>query len=87
MAALELPELAGSAGDPRTWPAWTPDVRAGGAGGPGRQVIRVSSPQWGSTPPPAARAAAARETGEPVAEETAEQGRARFERDALLFLD
>jgi RNA polymerase sigma-70 factor, ECF subfamily len=85
MRSLEVPQRAGIAADPRTWPAWQPDAGAwwpAAAGG-------VSSPQRGGTMRPAAGGAgqAQRETGVPVAEETAEQRSARFERDALPFLD
>src|SRR6266566_4387520 len=60
--------------DPRSWPAWQP----AGTGDSWPRPPRVSSPDGGM--PPAT-------SGGSVAEETAEQRRARFERDALPFLD
>jgi RNA polymerase sigma-70 factor, ECF subfamily len=75
MTGLQLPERTGSR-DPRQWPAWTPDgdrrqARPGGS--------RVSSP---------GKVDGVRTGGSVTeAEETAEQRRARFERDALPFLD
>jgi RNA polymerase sigma-70 factor (ECF subfamily) len=53
-----------------------------------RSAGRDSDPRtWPTWVPPVALIGAATRTGEPVAEETAEQRRARFERDALPFLD
>jgi RNA polymerase sigma-70 factor (ECF subfamily) len=85
MTGVEVPERATGASDPRTWPAWSPEMAAGA--GPRPPAVRVSSPQRGTTPAPAERRAGVSEAGVPVAEETAEQRRARFERDALPFLD
>jgi RNA polymerase sigma-70 factor, ECF subfamily len=81
MTVLAVPGTARGDTDPRQWPEWvpggtpptTPDPATAGAG-------RVSSPQRRRTAP-------RQQTGESVAEETAEQRRARFERDALPFLD
>jgi RNA polymerase sigma-70 factor (ECF subfamily) len=84
MRVLPAPTgTGGAAADLRAWPAWVPvpDDDA-------RRPIRVSSPQRSDTTPATGGPVAAvpSETGEPV-EETAEQRRARFERDALPFLD
>jgi RNA polymerase sigma-70 factor (ECF subfamily) len=84
MTVLAVSKRArGAEADPRTWPAWVP-VPDPDAVGP----TRVSSPQRSDTTPRTGGPVAAvpNETGEPV-EETAEQRRARFERDALPFLD
>jgi RNA polymerase sigma-70 factor (ECF subfamily) len=96
MNALAVPIHTSGAADPRSWPAWVP----GGVPGsiPGWLPVtdpqalppgRVSSPQQGNMTPATGGGPAAAvpgETGELV-EETAEQRRARFERDALPFLD
>lgn len=84
MTALPAPARTGpAAADPRAWPAWVPvpDPDA-------LRPTRVSSRQRSQTTHAAGvpAVAAPSETGEPV-EETAEQRRARFERDALPFLD
>jgi RNA polymerase sigma-70 factor (ECF subfamily) len=77
---VTLTERAARRDDPRTWPEWQPDGTTAGW----LPVSRVSS---GTGVHPA------EPTGGPVAEETAEQHetaeqrRARFERDALPFLD
>ena len=78
--AVTVTERSANRGDPRTWPAWHP-----GATAPEwRSPARVFSGTGGNP---------AETTGGPVAEETAEQHetaeqrRARFERDALPFLD
>jgi RNA polymerase sigma-70 factor, ECF subfamily len=71
---MQLSERASPGTDPRQWPAWEPPVVSTEWVGP----ARVSSPGERQAP---------RGTGDPVAEETAEQRRARFERDALPFLD
>jgi RNA polymerase sigma-70 factor (ECF subfamily) len=74
---------SGTATDPRAWPTWVPVPDADA-----RRATRVSSPQRRYTAPATGGPVAVlpSETGEPV-EETAEQRRARFERDALPFLD
>jgi RNA polymerase sigma-70 factor (ECF subfamily) len=79
MRGLAVPTSA----DPREWPAWVPATVPAGHG-----QTRVSSPQQTDTSAAPVRRPVPRpiETGEPV-EETAEQRRARFERDALPFLD
>jgi len=86
MTGLAAAERTGEVVDPREWPAWLPGTDQNGpgllSGG-----VRVSSPQRDGIFPAAGRPAGPDETGEPVAEETAEQRRARFERDALPFLD
>ena len=77
---VTLTERAARRDDPRAWPEWQPEGTTAGWLSPSR----VSS---GTGAQPAAT------TGGPVAEETAEQHetaeqrRARFERDALPFLD
>jgi len=71
---MQLSERAGQGTDPRNWPAWVPPV----ASTEWARATRVSSSGGRQAP---------RGTGDPVAEETAEQRRARFERDALPFLD
>jgi RNA polymerase sigma-70 factor (ECF subfamily) len=85
MNGLAVPKRdGGPAVDPRSWPAWVPTTTDPTPPRPGR----VSSPQRSDTSvAPGKRVAAwSEKTGEPV-EETAEQRRARFERDALPFLD
>jgi RNA polymerase sigma-70 factor (ECF subfamily) len=81
MTVLAVPGYARGSTDPRDWPQWVPESTAPDRAPAG--VGRVSSPERVRT----ASRAGARQTGEPVAEETAEQRRARFERDALPFLD
>jgi RNA polymerase sigma-70 factor (ECF subfamily) len=77
---VTLTERAARRDDPRAWPEWQPEATTAGW----FATSRVSS---GTGAQPAAT------TGGPVAEETAEQHetaeqrRARFERDALPFLD
>jgi RNA polymerase sigma-70 factor (ECF subfamily) len=84
MRALPALNRTGHAAkDPRAWPEWVPAPDSDAV-----HSTRVSSPQRSDTMPATGVpvAAAPSETGEPV-EETAEQRRARFERDALPFLD
>jgi RNA polymerase sigma-70 factor, ECF subfamily len=84
MRLLAAPKrTSGAAADPRAWPNWVPATDPEALG-----PTRVSSPQRGDTITTAGAPAAVPPsgTGEPV-EETAEQRRARFERDALPFLD
>jgi RNA polymerase sigma-70 factor (ECF subfamily) len=77
MTALAVPGYAGGATDPRSWPEWVPE----GAAASPIPATRVSSPRTSRPRPPE------HGTGASVAEETAEQRRSRFERDALPFLD
>jgi RNA polymerase sigma-70 factor (ECF subfamily) len=70
---MQVTERAHEGTDPRRWAPWQPPTGAGEPVG----WTRVSSPDGQRTT----------STGESVAEETAEQRRARFERDALPFLD
>jgi RNA polymerase sigma-70 factor, ECF subfamily len=80
VVVVTLTERAARRDDPRAWPEWQPEGTTAGW----FATSRVSS---GTGAQPAAT------TGGPVAEETAEQHetaeqrRARFERDALPFLD
>jgi RNA polymerase sigma-70 factor (ECF subfamily) len=83
---MQVFERVGDVADPRVWRAWVPQAAADEI----FPQTRVSSPnEYRVTLPTADRAAAGApsRTGAPVAEETAEQRRARFERDALPFLD
>ena len=74
MTGVELPERAAGHGDPRAWDTWRPEEppAASTPVTPRSALGRVSSRHEGSV----------RSTGGSVVEETAEQRRARFERDA-----
>jgi RNA polymerase sigma-70 factor, ECF subfamily len=79
MTGVETPEPVAERVEPRDWPAWSPERREG-VSPPVKMPAargRVSSPNGEGVRP----------TGGSVVEETAEQRRARFERDALPYLD
>jgi RNA polymerase sigma-70 factor, ECF subfamily len=82
---MQVCERVDGVADPRAWPEWVPPAVFEQTS----PLARVSSPDEHRVMPTADRAAAEvpDRTGAPVAEETAEQRRARFERDALPFLD
>ncbi len=71
MVGLDVSERTGDRADPRQWRAWQPPEALTDLRA---GVTRVSSPDRATT-------------GALVAEETAEQRRERFERDALPFID
>ena len=77
---MTLTERAARRDDPRAWPEWRPEGTAAGW----LPTPRVSS-GTGGLPPETTGGPVAEETAEQ--HETAEQRRARFERDALPFLD
>jgi len=77
---VTLTERAARRDDPRAWPEWRPEGTAAGW----LPTPRVSS-GTGGLPPETTGGPVAEETAEQ--HETAEQRRARFERDALPFLD
>jgi RNA polymerase sigma-70 factor (ECF subfamily) len=84
MTVLAVPGYVRGGTDPRQWAEWVPGTSAPTTPDEATpEAGRVSSPERVRT----ASRADLRQTGEPVAEETAEQRRARFERDALPFLD
>jgi RNA polymerase sigma-70 factor (ECF subfamily) len=80
LAAVTVTERTRRREDPRAWPEWQSGTTAPGWPAPSR----VSSGS-GGTPPQTTGGPVAEETAEQ--HETAEQRRARFERDALPFLD
>ena len=77
---VTLTERAARRDDPRAWPEWQPEGTTAGW----FATSRVSS-GTGALPPATTGGPVAEETAEQ--HETAEQRRARFERDALPFLD
>ena len=77
---MTLTERVARPDDPRAWPEWRPEGTAAGW----LPTPRVSS-GTGGLPPETTGGPVAEETAEQ--HETAEQRRARFERDALPFLD
>ena len=77
---MTLTERVARPDDPRAWPEWRPEGTAAGW----LPMPRVSS-GTGGLPPETTGGPVAEETAEQ--HETAEQRRARFERDALPFLD
>jgi len=77
---VTLTERVARPDDPRAWPEWRPEGTAAGW----LPTPRVSS-GTGGLPPETTGGPVAEETAEQ--HETAEQRRARFERDALPFLD
>ena len=74
---MHVTERVHRGGDVRRWASWAPPVAQVGFDEPVTRTRVSSRPDEHRTT----------STGEAVAEETAEQRRARFERDALPFLD